>query len=340
MNAASHAVVNRNSSVSPEYDAAISFLTRDIDTARVIADRLEADGLKVFFFPRNQETVAGTDGNESMRQPFLDARVVVVLYRNGWGGKGWTGIEEAAIEDRPHDDGWGFLMFVPMEKASSLPKWLPHHRVRFALPDYGIEQLLGAIKARIEKRGGTIKPLDARTKAQIVRRRRDYLVDRERLVRDANWTAGVHSSVEETRQSVIALADEISGDLGLGIASGRLGLDLILRTDHVSLKVRWVQDIRNCVIKQGDAECFLSVREYSGKLALQGESFIYIRGTPLPMTEHRFEVDVAEDRSLIWLESGANGRRISPDDLADRIVHLFLDLIARSDAGEVPRPYL
>jgi hypothetical protein len=62
----------------PKYDVAISFLAADEPTARALADQLGSSGLSVFFFPRNQEELAGTDGMESMREPFLSARVAVV----------------------------------------------------------------------------------------------------------------------------------------------------------------------------------------------------------------------------------------------------------------------
>lgn len=54
----------------PKYDVAISFLAKDEAIARDLADKLEASGLKVFFFPRNQEELAGTNGIESMRDAY------------------------------------------------------------------------------------------------------------------------------------------------------------------------------------------------------------------------------------------------------------------------------
>ena len=68
----------------PQYDVAISFLTQDESLASALFERLN-DGLTVFFYPRRQEELAGTDGLESMRTPFLEARAVVVLYRERWG---------------------------------------------------------------------------------------------------------------------------------------------------------------------------------------------------------------------------------------------------------------
>ena len=64
---------------NPKYDVAISFLTKDGSVAAALNEKL-SEGLSVFFFPRRQEELAGTDGLESMRQPFLeDSRVMVVL---------------------------------------------------------------------------------------------------------------------------------------------------------------------------------------------------------------------------------------------------------------------
>jgi hypothetical protein len=62
-----------------EYDVAISFLVADEKIAAAIKAGL--GGLNVFFYPHNQEELIGTNGIESMRVPFLNARVNVILYR-------------------------------------------------------------------------------------------------------------------------------------------------------------------------------------------------------------------------------------------------------------------
>jgi hypothetical protein len=91
---------------NPQYDVAISFLSEDQTTAAAIYGKL-SEGLKVFFFPRNQEELAGTDGLESMRTPFCDdSRVVVVLYREKWGKTPWTRVEETAIKEACFKSGW------------------------------------------------------------------------------------------------------------------------------------------------------------------------------------------------------------------------------------------
>jgi len=67
----------------PEHDVAISFLSKDLRIGEALHQRL-SQTLKVFFYPRSQEELAGTDGMVSMKKPFLETRVTVVLYRKDW----------------------------------------------------------------------------------------------------------------------------------------------------------------------------------------------------------------------------------------------------------------
>lgn len=89
----------RVSADNPTYDVALSFLYQDEALAKSLNDKL-CEGLNVFFFPRSQEELAGTDGLESMRETFRhESRLNVVLYRPKWGHTPWTAVEAAAIKD-------------------------------------------------------------------------------------------------------------------------------------------------------------------------------------------------------------------------------------------------
>jgi hypothetical protein len=115
----------------PKYDVAISFLSKDEPTGAALHDRL-SDGLEVFFYPRSQEELAGTDGLETMRRPFIDeSRVTVVLYREPWGKTPWTRVEQTAIQERCLNHGWHSLFFMTLDKTSAIPIWLPQNHVRF-----------------------------------------------------------------------------------------------------------------------------------------------------------------------------------------------------------------
>ena len=94
---------------------------------------------------------------------------------------------------------------------------------RSVLPARQSEQPIGAIKMRVEERGGTFAPTDARARAAKVRRERDYIGDRQRLVRDGNWISGVHKAVQATRDALVALAEEISADHAFNISCGHHG---------------------------------------------------------------------------------------------------------------------
>jgi hypothetical protein len=177
------------------YDVAISFLAQDEATARALHEELEAAGLKVFFFPRRQKELAGTNGMESMREPFLLARVNVVLFRSPWGDTPWTRVEDGAISERCFKGGWSSLMFVQLDKASPLPKWLPSTHIRFGFADYGLNQLVGAIKLRVQEHGGEMKQLDALGKARRVKREEA----RPSTVRDRSDSTSYALSGEEKK---------------------------------------------------------------------------------------------------------------------------------------------
>jgi hypothetical protein len=121
--------------VPPQYDVAISFLAADERLVAPIADRL-GERQSVFFFPRKQEELAGTNGLESMRVPFMDARVVVVFFRRPWGETPWTRVEQMAITDRCLKQGWQSLLFVQLDSSSPLPNWLPETHIRFSWAAY------------------------------------------------------------------------------------------------------------------------------------------------------------------------------------------------------------
>jgi hypothetical protein len=103
-----------------------------------------------------------------MRIPFLDgSRVVVVLYREPWGKTPWTGVEETAIKEGCLNHGWHRLFFVVLDKTSPIPVWLPQNHVRFNYLDFGLEQAVGAIKARVQECGRVIEALTALKRAAL-----------------------------------------------------------------------------------------------------------------------------------------------------------------------------
>jgi hypothetical protein len=158
----------------PVYDVAISFLYQDLALAQTLYNELSKE-LEVFFFPRNQEELAGTDGLESMREPFRDqSRLNVVLYRPRWGKTPWTGVEEVAVKESCLATSFRSIFFFVIEPTSEIPTWLPETHVRFNFADFTLDQAIGAIKARVQERGGHFKPMTPARKVALLQIEDEY----------------------------------------------------------------------------------------------------------------------------------------------------------------------
>jgi hypothetical protein len=89
---------------------------------------------------------------------------------------------------------------VNREHARRAPCARPPMLVRFAMQDYGIEQLIGAIKLRVQEQGGKFAPPDAISEAQRVQREAAFLARRDELMSSRQW-------IEETAQCALRYDD-------------------------------------------------------------------------------------------------------------------------------------
>jgi len=323
----------------PIYDVAISFLVVDEGTAGALASALEASGLKVFFFPKKQEELAGSDGLDSLREPFLKARVAVALFREPWGKTNWTRVEESAIKDRCLELGWQSLQFVMLDKKQQHPRWLPNTHIRYNYEDYGLDQIVGAIKRAVQEQGGVLLQPDAMTEAKRVKRQADYLQERESLLHDRRWIENyVHRSIAATYKRLEELAGQMNKEHGFQIVIGSQGYQAcIMRAGYITLGIHWQQPIYNSVTNDGHGDCYLRVAEFSGSIPIPGRNEMSWNKPEL-LKEHRFAPDVSENRELVWIEGSKE--RVAHEKLADRIIMILLGLIERMNAGKVPRPSL
>ena len=319
---------------TPRYDVAISFLAKDEPTAAAINDGL-ASGLKVFFFPRNQEDLAGTDCLESMRTPFLaDSRVNVVLYRDQWGQTPWTRVEEAAIKDACLKRGWASLFFVALDKANTFPIWLPETYVRFNFNDFGIEQAIGAIKARVQETGGTLSRPNAAADAARIHREAQCIADRDRLFRDQRWIMDtVSPAVKATFETMDQIARDVMSQTGIAFQSGANDGQCVLRNHRVSLQVGWRQTYTNVIYEHAG----FTATEYNAQIGLPNERVMYWREPPV-LRQYKFKPALSLTRNICWVDERHPHELLSPHDLADKCVRLFLDLVGRANRGEISAP--
>lgn len=312
----------------PKYEVAISFLSRDEPIAKDLHDRLSAS-LSVFFFPRNQEELAGTNGMETMRLPFLDqSRISIVLYRDGWGKTPWTGVEETAITEGCLKGGWKKLFFIMLDESKNLPTWLPEHHVRFNLKDYGIDQAVGAIKLRVQEQGGTFTHDDANNRARIAKQEADYLATKKRLFWDQKWiTEYVRPTVMSIFQDISARTTAIAKEHGLPIGASVNNQRCLIQDGYVSVAASWQQTYANNL---EDARFIVS--DFNGVWAEGGFQF----RRPEELHQRRYCAELSHGGELCWIEEQNPDVHFTHERLADQVVKDFLDLFGRRQRGELP----
>ena len=321
----------------PQFDVAISFLSKDEPTATAISQKL-SEGLRVFFFPRSQENLAGTEGLESMRKPFFDdSRVVVVLYREPWGKTPWTRVEETAIKEACLERGWQQLFFVVLDRASVLPIWLPSTHVRFNYADFGFEQAVGAIKARVQENGGEYLPLTALRRAEIFKNDELFRREKLRLNSEVGMNAIAKSVAELFGEIEKQCVDINAQDLmqircGTDFREGNAIKTCILTDGRVGVSVVWYQQYINTL--DGSA---LLVREFNSGLILPSEmGRLAYFDKPRQLRETKYSPDLSRARQYGWSKAGENAF-LSPAALAEQCVIRFVDLANRRVTGNVGR---
>lgn len=177
-----------------KYEVAFSFLKEDESIASEINDMLQ-DRMQTFLYSKEQENLAGRDGEESFNEIFLkDSRIVVVLYRKGWGETSWTRIEQTAIKNRAYDKGYDFTLFIPLDNPPLIPDWLPKTQLWYGLDRFGVDGAVSVIESKIQQQGGNSKIESI--EEQAARQSRE-IKDKERRESFINSIEGVQSARQE-----------------------------------------------------------------------------------------------------------------------------------------------
>jgi len=154
------------------YEVGLSFLKQDETIAYDLNDYIQ-DRFSTFIYSKKQEELDGTDGEMEFNKVFyIECRVVVVLYRDGWGETPWTRIEETAIKNRAFDKGWDFLLFVNLDSNSSLPTWIPKTYIWLDYQRFKTEGAIAVIDQKVKETGGTSRQETIAEAAERLKRSR------------------------------------------------------------------------------------------------------------------------------------------------------------------------
>jgi hypothetical protein len=305
-----------------KYDVAITFLSRDLAVAQAIADKLTPD-LDVFVYARKQEDVAGTNGIETFRQVFsTESRLVVVLFRDGWGETPWTQIEKIAIEDRFLDQGPGFLFFVMLSSKSTPPKWVPETRIRFDIESYGVDQAAGAIRLRVEQLGGETRKESMAERAERTARATEFANETERMWRQDSGVNAATQSAKDFIDALLAFAQDASA------AAPSLGIQCAAKNLRVGIRAQGGSALAGfrCSYTNSLDDAVLYVQFFRDQIILPGENKHYVFEEPKATTE--YEYSPARTMALGWCWERGKGQVFSSRELAEQVMSELLDRIA------------
>lgn len=301
-----------------KYEIAFSFLAQDEPLANELNDLLQ-DRLSTFLYSKRQEELAGTDGEETFNDVFAkQARLVVVLYRNGWGETAWTRIEQTAIRNRAFDEGYEFVIFVPLEEPASVPKWLPKTRLWVGLSRWGPSGAASVIEARVQELGGSPHEESLEDQAKRIERALKFEETRKQFHRS-------HEAINKSNLEFTLLGDEIERIVGVinestrstNYSIKRANRKLVLLGPHAGLSVTWQYHYNNSL-----DDSALDVVIWEGHPPFPG---VNLWDEPKRKKSVSFEFGLHRTETPGWKSTDSSEREFDSKKLAEYILKFYMD---------------
>ncbi len=297
-----------------KYDVALSFLQQDEALARQLNDLL-SERLNTFAYFDRQEEIGGTDGEVTFNRVFgQEARIVAVLHRANWGTTPWTRIEETAIRNRGYDQGYDFVIMIPVDDKPFMPKWLPKTSIWIGLNRWGLTSAAAVIEARVQEAGGTLRNESPVQQASRISRQkannelRLALINSEGGVKRANAELNtLFAEMEKTTAEINAIGGNIE------IACKRIDERTInLHSWGYHVYISWTYPFSNSL-----DESALEIR------TLKREPFPYRDSTPTILATDEFDADARLPDQFGWTHKREK-RFFTSKLLADHCLKLLL----------------
>jgi hypothetical protein len=316
------------------FDVAVSFLSIDEPLAVELSNELSKN-LSVFVYSKRQEELAGTDGLKSFRQTFLSkSKLVVVLYRDGWGSTRWTAVEEMAIKDRMFNGGWRSLLFVTLDEGSTLPNWLPESHIRLNYSHYR-GSLIGAIKMRAEELGSVLRAETAIEKAKRTQSNELARAERDRLLMDQG-TAAIQTEHQMLRHQFGEKIAEIQPHLStITLTQGSDGHEYIVRTERASISF-------NVYVTFPVTESRIIVQEFDRPLILpqdRGRRGFFPGEEPRQISKREFYFDYKVSHGWCWKQHSSSSELLTTPEVCEYLIKRVLEVHEQVKTGKRdPRP--
>jgi hypothetical protein len=307
-----------------EWDVAFSFLSKDEALAQRLHSLASAT-MKSFHYSERQELLAGTDGEKTLNKVFgKEARVVVVLYRHGWGETPFTRIEDMAIRNRAFSEGYAFVLLVPLDEPAEVPPWIPKPYVWFSLGRFGEDTLLAIIEERVRQAGGN--PRVETPEGMLTRMAEDSRLEQER--KSTLTIHGLTLGKKETDLLLrelerIAEASKSGGGFPIEVERDPNGhLAAYLRGGGVTADLTWQSSYLNYTDEAG-----LTVN-YVGAMLRFGGGYVFLKQPPQLGTA-RYAFGLTKGLRPVWRRD-KSGNEISTHELASDVISTLSNHIRKA----------
>ena len=305
-----------------EFDVAFSFGWKDEAFANRLHDLLQGR-LTSFLYSKQQEMLAGTDGEQRFNEVFgSKAKLVVVLFREAWGKTPFTRFEETAIRNRAFAEGYDFTIFIPMDESEKLkvPSWLPKNRLYVGLGRWGIDGAAAAIEARFSELGGVVREETIDDIAARAARVLDF-----RKQRDAHFGSDVGVSAqgqayEVLKAGLLGAVEKLKVTLpSINLVEkhiGNPGGAVLFLSNPVAMSVNWQLKYRNTL-----TDAHLEATLWEGHPPWPG---IMSFEQPRKLATLRFNPDLVADGQAGWKATQSQQEPINSKGATDAILKFFL----------------
>jgi hypothetical protein len=222
-----------------------------------------------------------------------------------------------------------------VEPTKQLPDWLPDTHIRFNYGEFTLEQAVGAIKMRVQDRGGHFTPMTATKRAEILKAEDRYRWDKSGM-NSSQGLDKISLQVKEMFIEIERLCAEVNAASHLQLevetqyVYGNSHQACILRNDLVGMIVIWRQPYGNLLEGSG-----LFVQEYNGRLLFNSEvGRLMQMKRPDQLAELKYEPELSRSREYGWKRKGSSTEFITSAALAEKCVIQFVDLIERYNSGK------
>ena len=268
--------------------------------------------------------LSGANGEEIFNSVFgKKARCVVIFYRKEWGQTPFTRIEETAIRNRAFSVGYDFTLFIPTEKSPNVPPWLPKTRLWFGLDRFGLTGAAAVIEARVEELGGEPRVESITDRAARLQRVRE-LDDARKGFRESE--VGVHEATRAFDRLISALKAK-SAEI-VAVDEHLANLKVTQHTNYwlvhglgPCMSVRWRQQYANSL--DGSS---LNVDVFDGIPRLPG---MMIVDEPKRLESLKFDYALLRIDWPAYVERKGERRSFLADDLANHLLHLYMDAVEK-----------